>query len=682
MKFTWFNLMPWPLPAGRFPARRTARSGSTSTSRCTIPARGHEVYNTYLDLLEYAEHARLRRHRRQRAPRKRLRPDAVAQHHGRGLARRTSRRRWSCWATPSRSTIRRSAWPRNSRCSTCISGGRLVAGFPVGTSMDTNYCLRPDPGADAREVRRGARSDPQGLGEPTSRSPSTAATPSCATSNLAEADPEAAPAGPHPRRRLGRDLRFLHRQHLLVLLPQLLRLPARPGADGRLLEAGRGAGRRQVALPRRLRPDRSASPRPTRRPSGSTSSTSTISTTAACTSIRASPTRRATARSRPSRPARCRNTPSRARGYRQAHLEGPDRGRLRHRRLARDRAPADGGADQGPARRQHLLPDARGQHADRQVHVIRRKLFAEKVMPHLRNMWPDYDDDNRFWMPPDWRNAQLPVGRVAERRPNDHPRRVTDSTSPRRRTVRCFEGRRGRERWSSCTAPAALTAEDPFLAALAEKLPRLRAAAARLRRQRGERRDAATCWISPCTPGTWSRRWGCKDPILVGHSMGGMIAAEMAAVAPHEVSRLGLIAPAGLWLDAHPIADLFANLPLRDAGAAVPRRRGRPAADDRRAATWRIPSSCRVPGHQCAPAGHGGQDPVSNSRAWAGAAALPDQGQDGDRLGPQDRLIPPVYGDAFKKAISKSKLVRIAKAGHAVGQEKPASVLKAIRDHF
>ncbi len=37
-----------------------------------------------------------------------------------------------------------------------LSGGRLVAGFPVGTSMDTNYCLRHHPGADAREVRRGA----------------------------------------------------------------------------------------------------------------------------------------------------------------------------------------------------------------------------------------------------------------------------------------------------------------------------------------------------------------------------------------------------------------------------------------------------------------------------------------------------------------------------------------------
>src|SRR6202167_4941987 len=54
---------------------------------------------------------------------------------------------------------------------------------------------------------------------------------------------------------------------------------------------------------------------------------------------------------------------------------------------------------------------------------------------------------------------------------------------------------------------------------------------------------------------------GLKDPILVGHSMGGMIAAEMAAVAPHDVSRLALIAPAGLWLDDHPIPDLFSPLP-------------------------------------------------------------------------------------------------------------------------
>jgi hypothetical protein len=28
------------------------------------------------------------------------------------------------------------------------------------------------------------------------------------------------------------------------------------------------------------------------------------------------------------------------------------------------------------------------------------KLFAEKVMPHLRNMWPEYANDDRWWCKP------------------------------------------------------------------------------------------------------------------------------------------------------------------------------------------------------------------------------------------------------------------------------------------
>ena len=63
---------------------------------------------------------------------------------------------------------------------------------------------------------------------------------------------------------------------------------------------------------------------------------------------------------------------------------------------------------------------------------------------------------------------------------------------------------------------------------------------------------------------TWDvvRELGLKDPVLVGHSMGGMIAAEMAAIAHNDVTRLGLICPAGLWLDDHPIPDLFATMPF------------------------------------------------------------------------------------------------------------------------
>src|SRR5579863_4432853 len=59
---------------------------------------------------------------------------------------------------------------------------------------------------------------------------------------------------------------------------------------------------------------------------------------------------------------------------------------------------------------------------------------------------------------------------------------------------------------------------------------------------------------------------GLKDPLLAGHSMGGMIAAEMAATAPSDFSRLALIASAGLWLDDHPIPDIFTLLPYEMPG--------------------------------------------------------------------------------------------------------------------
>ncbi len=48
--------------------------------------------------------------------------------------------------------------------------------------------------------------------------------------------------------------------------------------------------------------------------------------------------------------------------------------------------------------------------------------------------------------------------------------------------------------------------------------------------------------------------------------------------------------------------------------------------------------------------------------------------------GREDVLVQPVSGDAFKKAISKSRLVRVAGAGRAAAQQTPASALEAIRD--
>ena len=171
---------------------------------------------------------------------------------------------------------------------------------------------------------------------------------------------------------------------------------------------------------------------------------------------------------------------------------------------------------------------------------------------------------------------------------------------------------------------------------------------------------------------------GLKDPILVGHSMGGMIAAEMAAVAPNDVSRLALICPAGLWDDDHPIADIFSLLPFE-----MPQ----------------ILFHDAVAGAAMMTAGRNVEDPnflqtylVNNARQLGMAGRIlfpiPERGLV-DRLyrvkaktvivwGDSDRLVPPFYAHGFKKGIAGSELVSIPEAGHMVIVEKTPAVVEAI----
>ena len=175
---------------------------------------------------------------------------------------------------------------------------------------------------------------------------------------------------------------------------------------------------------------------------------------------------------------------------------------------------------------------------------------------------------------------------------------------------------------------------------------------------------------------------GVRDPILVGHSMGGMIAAEMAAVAPNDVSRLVLIAPAGLWLDDHPIPDLFSTLPFELPGYL-----------------FHDP----VAGAKAFGANIDLADPaflqtflIRNARQLGVAGKLlfpiPYRGL-AERLyrikaktlliwGESDKLIPPVYARAFQSAIPDAELVMIPEAGHLVAFEKTGDVIASIERVF
>ncbi len=64
----------------------------------------------------------------------------------------------------------------------CISRRPARRRLPGRHADGHELLLRPDPGADPRQVPRGARADHEGVGTSPSRSPSTASTTSCATS--------------------------------------------------------------------------------------------------------------------------------------------------------------------------------------------------------------------------------------------------------------------------------------------------------------------------------------------------------------------------------------------------------------------------------------------------------------------------------------------------------------------
>ena len=171
---------------------------------------------------------------------------------------------------------------------------------------------------------------------------------------------------------------------------------------------------------------------------------------------------------------------------------------------------------------------------------------------------------------------------------------------------------------------------------------------------------------------------GLKDPILVGFSMGGMIAAEMAAIAPHDVSRLVLIASAGLWLDDHPIPDLFSTMPFE-----LPQYLFHDVETGAKALGANLDLT----------------DPaflqvflVRNARQLGMAGKIlfpiPDRGLR-DRLyriqaktlliwGESDKLVPPVYARAFQAALPKAGLVMIKEAGHMVTFEKTGEVVSAL----
>jgi pimeloyl-ACP methyl ester carboxylesterase len=177
---------------------------------------------------------------------------------------------------------------------------------------------------------------------------------------------------------------------------------------------------------------------------------------------------------------------------------------------------------------------------------------------------------------------------------------------------------------------------------------------------------------------------GIERPYLVGESMGGWIAAEMAALRPRDVGRLALAAPIGLWRDESPVEDLFGHLvpemvPLLfhdPAGPGAQRMLALAALysdkDDRSEeqieALIALARGFRTAAKFLFPIPEHGLE----RRLWRITAPTLVLWGEGDRF------IAPSYADIFAHAIGGACLRTIADAGHLIGLERPEPYAAAV----
>lgn len=169
------------------------------------------------------------------------------------------------------------------------------------------------------------------------------------------------------------------------------------------------------------------------------------------------------------------------------------------------------------------------------------------------------------------------------------------------------------------------------------------------------------------------------SPVVIGHSFGGMVAAEIAASYPRRVSKLVLLNPIGLWRDDMPVKN-WMIFPMEEVAKMAFYDPNGPIAKQ----------MLTLPEEEKA------QQDAQIRMTWALACTgkfiwpIPDKGLK-KRIhritsptlivwGKQDKLVPPVYAQEFASRIAGSRVEMFDQAAHVPQLEQLAKVSAAIRD--
>ncbi|MGH9059216.1 MAG: alpha/beta fold hydrolase [Acidimicrobiales bacterium] len=164
---------------------------------------------------------------------------------------------------------------------------------------------------------------------------------------------------------------------------------------------------------------------------------------------------------------------------------------------------------------------------------------------------------------------------------------------------------------------------------------------------------------------------GLAAVTVVGNSIGGWIAAEIALLDTHTVARVVLVDAVGLDLPATPIVDFFAL----SMDQVVNLSYANPDAFRIDPATLSEPAQAVMAANRVALRTYGGTtmtDPTLLTRlpgATVPALAI---------WGAADRIVPPEHGHAYAHAIPHARLELIPDAGHLPQLETPDTLARLV----
>jgi pimeloyl-ACP methyl ester carboxylesterase len=168
---------------------------------------------------------------------------------------------------------------------------------------------------------------------------------------------------------------------------------------------------------------------------------------------------------------------------------------------------------------------------------------------------------------------------------------------------------------------------------------------------------------------------GCVP--LIGFSMGGWLAAELAATSPERVSHLVLVDAVGLRVENAPIADIFLLTPLELASLAffdlnqVPEREklfpAQPTPEQ-----LELNENSQIMAQLLCWKPYMHNPKLIHRLRRVRARTLVIWGQD-------DRLVPLAHGQAYRDAIAGAELKVIERCGHAPQLERPIELTALVR---